>query len=171
MTWRWIDIPWWTLLYIPDKLRMINLFVFRVICFFLLTTWKHVTSSGKVYSISPMRTLTWEGIEFGNFILIASIHLWNQCIENFTSSSLLVCDFVTSLISCVARSFLWVFRKINARQIHVSIVPQLSKCLKFEALWGALTDQMIWIWTKRYNKTHDCIVVHRKARHNHLIDW
>ena len=30
-----------------------------------------------------MRTLTWEGIEFGNFILIASIHLWNQSTENF----------------------------------------------------------------------------------------
>ena len=24
-----------------------------------------------------------------------------------------------------------------------SIVLQLSKCLKFEAVWGALTDQMI----------------------------
>ena len=27
--------------------------------------------------------------------------------------------------------------------IEVSIVPQLSKCLKFEAVWGVLTDQMI----------------------------
>ena len=26
-----------------------------------------------------------------------------------------------------------------------SIVPQLSKCLKFEAVWGVLTDQMIRI--------------------------
>ena len=25
----------------------------------------------------------------------------------------------------------------------VIIVPQLSKCLKFEAVWGVLTDQMI----------------------------
>ena len=50
------------------------------------------------------------------------------------------------------------------------IVPQLSKCLKFEAGWGVLTDQMIWIWTKRYNKTHECIVLHRMAHHNHLID-
>ena len=24
-----------------------------------------------------------------------------------------------------------------------TIVPQLSKCLKFEAVWGVLTDQMI----------------------------
>ena len=24
-----------------------------------------------------------------------------------------------------------------------AIVPQLSKCLKFEAVWGVLTDQMI----------------------------
>ena len=30
-----------------------------------------------------MRTLAWEGNEFGDFILIASIHLWNQSIENF----------------------------------------------------------------------------------------
>ena len=52
-----------------------------------------------------------------------------------------------------------------------TIVPQLSKCLKFEAVWGVLTDQMIWIWTKRYNKTHACIIVHRMARYNHLIDW
>ena len=25
----------------------------------------------------------------------------------------------------------------------VVLVPQLSKCLKFEAVWGVLTDQMI----------------------------
>ena len=52
-----------------------------------------------------------------------------------------------------------------------TIVPQLSKCPKFEAVWGVLTDQMIWIWTKRYNKTHECIVVNRMAPHYHLIDW
>ena len=34
-----------------------------------------------------MRTLTLEGIEFGDFILIASIHLWNQSTENFMSLS------------------------------------------------------------------------------------
>ena len=46
-----------------------------------------------------MQTLTLEGIEFGNFILIASIHLWNQSIENFMSSSPPSgCDFVTSLL-------------------------------------------------------------------------
>ena len=54
---------------------------------------------------------------------------------------------------------------------RLTIVPQLSKCLKFEAVWGVLTDQIIWIWTKRYNKTHACIVVQRMARHNYLIDW
>ena len=26
---------------------------------------------------------------------------------------------------------------------HLAIVPQLSKCLKFQAVWGVLTDQMI----------------------------
>ena len=46
-----------------------------------------------------MRTMTWEGTEFGNFILIASIHLRDQSIENFMSSSPLGCDFVTSLLS------------------------------------------------------------------------
>ena len=45
-----------------------------------------------------MRTLTWEGIELGNFILTASIHLWNQFIENCMSSLPLGCDFVTSLL-------------------------------------------------------------------------
>ena len=45
-----------------------------------------------------MRTLAWEGIEFGNFILIATMHLWNQSIENSMSSSPLGCDFVTLLI-------------------------------------------------------------------------
>ena len=28
-------------------------------------------------------------------------------------------------------------------QYQLSIVPQLSKCLNFEAVWGVLTDQMI----------------------------
>ena len=28
-----------------------------------------------------MQTLTWDGIEFGNFSLVAAIHLWNQSIE------------------------------------------------------------------------------------------
>ena len=45
-----------------------------------------------------MRTLTWEGIEFGDFMFIASIHLWNQSIENFMSSSPLGCVVVTSLL-------------------------------------------------------------------------
>ena len=28
-----------------------------------------------------MRTLAWEGIELGNFILIASVQLWNQSVK------------------------------------------------------------------------------------------
>ena len=66
--------------------------------FVLLRTWKHVISRCKVYLIAPVRTLSWEGIEFGNFILIAAIHYWNQLIENSMSSSSLGCDFVTSLL-------------------------------------------------------------------------
>ena len=57
-----------------DKVRMINLLVFRVIRLFSLTTWKQVISGCKVYSISTMRTLTWQGLQFGNFILIVSTH-------------------------------------------------------------------------------------------------
>ena len=72
--------------------------------FVLLTTWKHVISSCKVYSISTIRMLTWDGTEFYDFILIASIHLWNQYTENFMSSSPLRCDFVTSLILRTIRS-------------------------------------------------------------------
>ena len=53
-----------------------------------------------------MRTLTWEGFEFGDFILIASIHLWNQSIENFMSSSPLGCDFVTSLVFTMQHDYL-----------------------------------------------------------------
>ena len=60
---------------------------------------------------------------------------------------------------------------VHGHSMNQIIVPQLSKCLTSEAVWGVLTDQMIWIWTKRYNKTHACIVVHRMARYNHLIDW
>ena len=45
-----------------------------------------------------VRTLTLEGTEFGNFILIASIDLRNQSIENFMSLSPFGHHFVTSLI-------------------------------------------------------------------------
>ena len=31
----------------------------------------------------------------------------------------------------------------NWNRSYATIVPQLSKCLKFEAVWGVLTDQMI----------------------------
>ena len=85
----------------------------------LLTTWKHLSSSCKVYSISTMPKLTWEGTEFGNFILIAFIHLWNQSIENFMSSSPLGCDFVTYLFSL--REFLH-----NTPDEHEKICSKVS---------------------------------------------
>ena len=59
----------------------------------LLRTWKCC----KIYSFAPVRTLIWKGIQFGNFILIAAIHYWNQLIENAMSLPPLRCDFVTSL--------------------------------------------------------------------------
>ena len=31
----------------------------------------------------------------------------------------------------------------GASSVALAIVPQLSKCLKFVAVWGVLTDQMI----------------------------
>ena len=64
--------------------------------FVLLITWKQVISSCKVYSILTMLTLAWENLEFGNFILITTIHFWNQSVENSMLSSPLGCDFVTS---------------------------------------------------------------------------
>ena len=52
---------------------------------------------------------------------------------------------------------------------NISIVPQLSKCPKFEVIRGDQTDQRICIQTKRYNKTIACSIVQRMAHHNHLI--
>ena len=45
-----------------------------------------------------VRTLPWENIEFGNFILIAAVRMWNQSIENTMSSLPSECDFVTSAV-------------------------------------------------------------------------
>ena len=70
-----------------------------------------------------MRTLTWEGIEFGNFISIASIYFWNRSIENFMSSSPLGCDFVASLMT------LGSFSKLTRRPRgggHIQISIQLK---------------------------------------------
>ena len=33
-----------------------------------------------------MQKLRWEGTEYGNFILISTIHLWNQSIESSISA-------------------------------------------------------------------------------------
>ena len=56
--------------------------------FVLRTTWKHVISSCKVYSIPTIETLTWEGIEFDNCILMALIHLC-QIISSVQASFIL----------------------------------------------------------------------------------
>ena len=53
--------------------------------------------------------------------------------------------------------------------IVVTIAPQLSKCLKFEAIRGDQSDQRICIQIKRYSKTPACIVVERMVHHNHLV--
>ena len=78
----------------------------RVISLFAL---EQVISRCTVYSISTMQTLPWDGIEFGNIILIATIHLWDQSIENSMSSSPLGCDFVTSLLSSCGTTHDWVW--------------------------------------------------------------
>ena len=44
-------------------------------------------------------------------------------------------------------------------------------CKIWGSVWGVLNWSNDWLWTKRYNKTHACIVVHTMAFHNHLIDW
>ena len=102
---------------------------------------------------------------FQNLILCVEVEIWK----------------VERSMCWLEQCLSWLLRHILKNQIRfiflsshlwiTTIVPQLSKCLTFEAVWGVLTDQLIWIWTKRYNKTHRCIVVHRMARHNHLIDW
>ena len=33
--------------------------------------------------------------------------------------------------------------RLGPMTFQVTIVPQMSKCLKFKAVWGVLTDQMI----------------------------
>ena len=50
-----------------------------------------------------------------------------------------------------------------------SILPQLSKCLKFEAVRGGIT-LIKGFEFEQTKKTHECIVVHRMAHHNVLID-
>ena len=61
----------------------------------------------------------------------------------------------------------------NRNPSAMPIVPQLSKCLKFEAIRGGggrgQNDQRICILTKRYNKTRAYIVVQRMTNHNHLL--
>ena len=49
--------------------------------FVLLRTWKQVNSGCYIYSIATMRKLIWQRIEFGYFILIATIRFWNQSIK------------------------------------------------------------------------------------------
>ena len=55
------------------------------------------------------------------------------------------------------------------------IVPQLSKCLKFEAIrgggGGGLIIRLIkgFAIKQRDNKTCGCIVVQRMAHHNHAV--
>ena len=61
--------------------------------FVLLRTWKHVNSRCTVYSIATVRTLPWEGIEFGNFILIPT----------FT------CEII--LLNILCRRCVWVIRE------------------------------------------------------------
>ena len=80
-----------------------------------------------------MRTLAWDSIEFGNFILITTIRLWNQCIENSMSLSPLGCDFVTSLLlltryrqnNCIQlfNFSMWVLFESGAKSnIHISLI-------------------------------------------------
>ena len=44
-------------------------------------------------------------------------------------------NYVLGLIENLPYFCIWV--------IKLTIVPQLSKCLKFEAVWGVLTDQIV----------------------------
>ena len=48
-----------------------------------------------------------------------------------------------------------------------TVVPQLSKCLKFEMVREIKLIKGFEL-NKQTNKTHVCIVVYRMAHHNHL---
>ena len=102
MIWLYTDIRQWTPLCIPGKLRMINVIVVRVVHSF---SWEleNRISCCKVYSIATVRTLTWEGTEFGNVILNVAIQYWNQPTENSMSSSPIGCVFITSLMAKTER--------------------------------------------------------------------
>ena len=95
-----MTVGWHLLQNSSGKHRILNKCIrFQSCAFVLLRSWKHVTSRSIVCSITMTRTLPREGTEYGNFILIATIHLWNQFIENSISSLPLGYDFLTSLIS------------------------------------------------------------------------
>ena len=63
--------------------------------------------------------LTWEGIEFGNFILIAAIHYWNQPTENSMSSSPLGCIFLLFIYLKSSKLFAKNSRTQQARVLRV----------------------------------------------------
>ena len=50
------------------------------------------------------------------------------------------------------------------------MVPQLSGCLGFEAVWGVLNWSGDSDWARAYSRAHACIVVLGVAGHDHLID-
>ena len=51
----------------------------------------------------------------------------------------------------------------------VTIVPQLSKCLKFEAIWEDLRLIKRFVFKQRDITRSACTVVQRMAHHTHLI--
>ena len=93
MIWLWIDIRWSTSLCILGNIGIIYSFVSKL---YVRSPLDLKTCNFMFFSllIATMPTLRSEGTEYGNFILIATIRLWNQSIENLMSSWPLGCDFV-----------------------------------------------------------------------------
>ena len=70
--------------------------------------------------------------------------IWCNTVHKLTSQERDECN--TFLVQCHKRQLHYISLILQMSFYDYrpgSIVPQLSKCLKFEAVWGALTDQMI----------------------------
>ena len=96
---------------------------------------------GCCLKLLTIRTLAWEVTEFGNFILITTIHLWNQPLENSMSSSPLGCDFVTSLLTDA-------LKKTSTKSLFVGKKRMSSK---------PLTNRNKYKRIKTYMAVYSCI--------------
>ena len=67
-----------------------------------------------------MQTSPSEGTKYRNFILIATIHMWNQSVENSLSPSPSGCDSVTSLMSETVSKDREILRRVSNTTVRAS---------------------------------------------------